>query len=274
MKKLLTLFIMLFISTGFVFASVDKCSKEYLQGKKHFSLSRSVAESIARRTIRSALKKETGVKFDVKFEGYTANSIKNGVFKTIELTGEDAEIDGVSVPYIHLHSLSDYNYMDYNQKPMKFRSDMDFAYELILDDETINQALEKSEYNQTLNKVNKLAGSLFVIKKVRTKIIDNKLYIVIDYNFPIVKSSKDKSFVASSDFQVVDGKIKARNVHLDSVYGNLGIDKVANLINLLNPLEFTIKELDENNLNGNIENVNIVDNKVKVNGKIHIKGEN
>ena len=94
----------------------------------------------------------------------------------------------------------------------------------------------------------------------------------MDYNFPIVKSSKDRSFVTSSDFQVVNGKIKAKNVHIDSVYGNLGLDKVANLINLLNPLEFTLRELDDNEYNGKIENINIVDNMVKVDGKIFIKG--
>ena len=273
MKRLLALLITVFISTSFVLASTDKYSKEYLQGKKHFSLSRCLAESIARRGIKSALKKETGAKFDVKFEGYTASSIKKGVFKNIELTGENINSDGIIIPYVHLKSLTDYNYIDYNQNPMKFKSDMTFAYDVLLTDETINQALEKSDYNKTLSKVNRIAGSLFVIKKVRTKIVNNKLYIVIDYNFPIVKSSKDKSLVTSSDFKVVNGKIKAKNVHLDSVYGNLGLDKVANLINLLNPLEFTLDMLDENKYKGNIENVNIVDNNIKVDGKIYLKGE-
>ena len=67
------------------------------------------------------------------------------------------------------------------------------------------------------------------------------------------------------------GKIKAKNVKIDTAYGNLGLNKVANLINYLNPLEFTIHLLDDNKYNGNIENVNIVDNRVKVDGKIYVK---
>ena len=273
MKRIFVLFITFFLLTCTVFASQDKCSKEYLQSKKHFSLSRIIAEKIATRGIKSALKRETGVKFDVKFEGYTASSIKKGVFKTIELTGKDAKIDGIDVPYIYLKSLDNYNYIDYNQNPVVYKTDMSFAYDLLLSEESINQALEKSDYNKTLTRVNKLAGSLFAIKKVRTKIVTNKLYIIMDYNFPIVKSSRDKSFVTSSDFQVVNGKIKAKNVHIDSVYGNLGLDKVANLINLLNPLEFTLSKIDDNEYNGKIENINIVDNMVKVDGKIFIKGQ-
>ena len=60
------------------------------------------------------------------------------------------------------------------------------------------------------------------------------MYIITDYVLPIAKT-KEKSFVAQSDFEVVNGKIKAKNVKISSSYGNIGLNKVANLINYLNP---------------------------------------
>lgn len=108
---------------------------------------------------------------------------------------------------------------------------------------------------------------------VSTKIRNNKLYILTEYNFPIAPSSRNKVFVASSDFKVQNGKIRAINVKLDSAYGKISLDKVANLLNLLNPLEFTMEILDSKKCNANIENVNIVDNKVKIDGKIFVEGD-
>jgi hypothetical protein len=79
--------------------------------------------------------------------------------------------------------------------------------------------------------------------------------------------------VARSDFEVVNGVIKAKNVRIDTSYGNIGLNKVANLLNYLNPLEFTLDILDSGKYKTTIENINIVDNKVKVDGKIYVKGE-
>ena len=271
MKKVLTLLMVLFLSISCANAGIDRLSQEYLQSTNHFTLSKPLAEAVAKRAIRKALKKETGVKFDVIFEGYPTSSIKKGIFKNLELTGNDAEIQGISVPYIHLKTLTDYNYIDYTQNPIVFKSDMTYEYELLLSDEAINAALKDSDYNKVITKVNKIASPVFVVKGVRTKIVDNKMYIVTDYNLPLAVT-KDRAFVVQSDFQVVNGKIKAKNVKIDTAYGNLGLNKVANLINYLNPLEFTLDLIDGNKYNGIIENVNIVDNQVKVGGKIYIKG--
>ena len=269
MKKILTLLLITFLTSTMAFAGVDRLSQEYLQSTNHFTITKPLAEMVAKKAIKKALKKETGANFDVEFEGYTTSSIKRGIFKTLELTGKNVELDGIKVPYVHLKSLTDYNYIDYTQSPMVFKSDMTYSYDVLLSDEAINTALKDSDYLKVISKVNKIASSFFVVKGVRTKIVDNKMYIVTDYNLPLAVA-KDRSFVVQSDFEVVNGKIRAKNVSIDTAYGNLGLNKVANLINYLNPLEFTLNMLDDNKYNGIIENVNIVDNQVKVDGKIYV----
>ena len=273
MKKFLSLVLIIFVSICSVYAATDKLSKEYLQNKKHFSITKPLAESVAKKALQSALKKETGAKFDVKIEGYTTSSLKAGVFKYLEITGRDVVMSGIPVPYINLRSLTDYNYIDYTKNPVAFKSDMVYAYELYLSDESINASLKDEHYQKVINTVNKIAGSMFVIKDIRTKIVNNKLYLIMDYNLPIIKLSKDRSFIAATDFDVTNGKITAQNVHIDTAYGNIGLNKVANLINLLNPLEFTLNLIDENRYKGNVENIKFVDNKIKINGKIKLKGE-
>ena len=270
MKKILTLLFVMFLTSSVVFAGIDRLSQEYLQSTNHFTITKPLAEMVARNAIKKALKKETGINWDVDITGYTTSSLKRGIFKSMDLTGKGAEIDGIEVPYIHLVTLTDYNYVDYTQNPPVFKSDMTYAYEIHLSDEAINKALKDADYGKVIAKVNRIANPLFVIKSVRTKIIDDKMYIVTDYNLPMAVT-KDRSFVAQSDFQVVNGKIRAKNVSIDTAYGNLGLNKVANLINYLNPLEFTMGLLDGNMHNAIIENVNIVDNKVKVDGKIYVK---
>ncbi len=272
MKKFLILFLSVLLSSNLVFAEIDRLSQEYLQNTNHFTITKPLAEWVAKKALKKALKKQTGTKFDVKFEGYTTSSIKRGVFKSIEIEGKDVKIDDITVPYVKLKSLDEYNYIDYTKTPIKFMCDMTYAYELFLDEDAINTALKDSDYNKVIAKVNRIASPLFVIKGVRTKIKDGKLYIITDYNLPL-SVTKDRSFIARSDFEVVNGVIRAKNVKIDTSYGNLGLNKVANLINYLNPLDFTVDLLESGKQRTTIENINIVDNKVRVDGKIYVKGE-
>ena len=272
MKKILLVFIlMLFaVNTGF---AADKYSKDYLQNHRHFAIMNPIAESMAEHIIKSSLKKETGGKYKVKFDGYTVSSMKKGIFKNLEITGTDIVSEGITIPYVHLKSLTDYNYVDYTKDPVEFKSDMKFKYEMMLSDESMNTALKHSNYKAVLDNINNIAYPMFEVKGVSTKIMNNQLYILTEYNFPIAPSPKNKVFVASSGFNVKNGKIRAANVKLNSAYGNISLNKVANMLNLLNPLEFTLARLESKECDANVENVNIVDNKVKIDGKIIVKGD-
>ena len=272
MKKILLLLIIVGLSCGATFAT-DKYSEDYLKNNKHFAIMNPIAEGVVEHTIKSALKKETGANFKVKFSGYTLASMKKGIFKELELTGKDVNVDDITIPYVHLKSLSDYNYIDYTKDPIVFKSDMTYAYDMRLSEDSLNKALEHGNYKAVINNINNLAYPMFQVKSVKTKILGNKFYILTYYNFPIAPSPKDKVFAASSDFEVKNGKIRAINVKLDSAYGKVSLSKVANMLNLLNPLEFTMLLLESKECKANIENVKIVDNNVQVNGKIFIKGE-
>lgn len=256
-----------------VWAKTDTTSKEYLQTKKHFSIMNPVAESIAQSIIKRSLKKETGANFKVKFDGYTLSSMKKGIFKNLEIKGKNIEIEDIHVPYLMVKTVSDYNWVDYSQTPPLYKTNMTFYYDMTLDENSINDALSSKEYQTTLKKINDIAYPLFEMKGVKVRILKDKMYIVTEYNFPISPSKNNKTFMMTSDFKVENGKIIAHDVSVHEAYGNLSLNKVTNLVNLLNPLAFTLSAMDTRKCKGKIENVNIVDNKIQINGKIFVKGD-
>lgn len=272
MKKIIIGICVIMLGLNPVLALDERFNETNLKNKRHYAIANPFAESLVEHGIKRVLRKETGADFRVKFSAYTLSSLKKGIFKSIELSGNNLVMEEVPIPYVHLKSLTDYNYVDYKTKPPIFKSDMEFAYEMMLSEDTINAALAKKEYNQVLDNINNIAYPLFVLKNVRTKIMNNRLYVILTYNLPINPKEKDKTFVASSLFKVVDSKIIATDVKLDSVYKKISVHKVANLINLVNPLEFMLSLLNSKKCKGNVENLYFNDNKILVSGRIYVKG--
>lgn len=274
MKKVLSLILISLTICVPVFAKTDKTSAEYLKNKKHLAIMNPIVENVAEKAIKKTLKKELGDgRYKVKFEGYTLGSMKKGIFRTLNITGKNLEIDEIPVPYLSLKSITDYNWIDFKEDPVKIKSDITFSYDLDLTEKSISSAMKQKEFQKTLEKVNKRAYPLFTLHDVRIRIRHNKVHVIMDYSLPLASNSKKRNFMVSTDFKVENGKIRATNVGIDNAYGNLPIDKLTNLINLIDPLTFTLVQLNEQECKSQIENVKIEDNILKVNGKIYVKGE-
>ena len=142
-----------------------------------------------------------------------------------------------------------------------------------LSEKSLNDALKSAEYKKSLQKVNKKAYPLFMVNDVRAKIKSDKVYIIMDYNFPINPVGKNRTFMVSTNFNVVNGLIKARDVAVDSAYGNMSLEKVTNLVNLLDPLSFTLDLVNVRKCDGKVECIKIEDNTFKVSGKMYVKAQ-
>ncbi len=200
--------------------------------------------------------------------------MKQGIFKYLEITGKNVTTKkDIKIPYFNIKTVKDYNWVDYNSDPIVFKSDMEFDCITHLSEKTINDALADDEYKKVLNKVNNKAYPLFVINDVIVKIKNDKLYIIMSYNFPIAPKSKDRTFMVSSGLKVVNNEIKTKDVAFDNAYGNLPLNKVTNLVNMLNPLNFTAKLIGDKNSDVKINNIEIKDDIVIIGGKIFVKGD-
>ena len=273
-KKILSILLINLFFLSSVFANDNAIDRDRLQNKKHLALMNPFVESFAQKAIKRTLKKKIGQgKYKVKFQIYTVSSLKKGIFKTLNIEGKKLAIDEIPVPKLVLKSITDYNWIDYKADPILIKSDMVFNYELELDEESFNQALKHKSYLKTLERVNQRAYPLFEISNVKVRIMRDLAYIVMDYSLPLAKSKKTRKFVVSTDFKVEDGKIRAKNVAIDKAYGSLSLDKVTNLVNLIDPLSFTLLKLNEKDCKGRVENVKIENDIIRINGKIFIKGE-
>lgn len=273
MKKFITFFVVFIFITSPVLAKADKTGEDYLKNSKHPFSMNFIGESIVKSGIKHALKKEAPGKYKVKFKGYTLSSIKKGIFKYLEITGEDVTVNNIEIPYFNLKTITDYNWVDYNQEPIAIKTDMELDSVIHLSDKSVNDALASEEYNKILRHINKKAYPIFTINGTKVKIKDNKFYIVIIYNFPLAPKAKDRTFVVSSKLKVSNNEIQPYDAAFNSVYGNLPLQKVTNLINMLNPLNFTVKLIDDKNCDAKIEQIEIIDDIIKINGKIYVKGE-
>ncbi len=273
MKRFLTFFIIFIVFIMPAFSAADKTSEDYLKGGIHPGNMSFFAEHVVKTALKHSLKKEIPGKYKVKFKGYTLSSIKKGIFKYLEITGKNVTVNEIEIPYFNLKTITDYNWIDYNQNPVVFKSDMKFDYIMHLSEQSINKALETEDYNKILRNINKKAFPIFTLTNVMVKIKNDKLYIIMSYNFPLAPKAKDRTFMVTGKLKVVNNEIMPYDVAFDSVYGNLPIKKVVNLVNLLNPLNFTVKLIDDKKGNCKIEEIKIVDDIVVINGKIYVEGE-
>jgi hypothetical protein len=108
-------------------------------------------------------------------------------------------------------------------------------------------------------------------KVLKVKIKNDKLYIIMEYNLPLSQFKKNKAFVVCTSLTVDNSKIVARNINFDKSYGNLSLKKVGNLINMLDPLTFTLSLIESKDCQGRVDSVKIVDDIIEINGSIYIK---
>ena len=254
-----------------VFSATDKSSVEYLKNKKHIAILNPLAESIAQKVIKKNLQKNLGKgKYNVKFEIYTMKSLKNGIFKTLEIYGEDININKIPVTNICLKNITDYNWVYIDTKDVIFKSDVLFYYEIALSKDSINNALEQEEYKEKIVKLNKKFSPFMEVKNLRVDIKQGTLYVIIDYLLPLNSDLSLKTMVVSTDFTVENGKILPTNICLNKHSLNVSFDKILKIFNIINPLTFTLSKLNENNCKASIKNVKIIDDILKINGKILI----
>ena len=267
-----TLIFSLFLAP--VFAKTDRTSEEYLKTGRHVSAINPFVEGLVEHAIKRAIKKEAKGKYKVKFRGYTLSSMKQGIFKYLEITGKNIVAENIHLPYCKIKTVTDYNWIAYNQDPVVFKSNVTFDVVAHLSEETINDALQTEEYLKVIRKINKIAFPLFTLNKVTVKIRNNKVHMIMFYNLPLNPKPHDKTFMVSSGFKAENGKIRTYGIGFDNAYGNLPLNKVTNLVNLINPLEFTTNLLDNNDTKSVVENLKIEDDIIIINGKIYVKGEN
>lgn len=231
-----------------------------------------LAEKIAENVIKNSIKKNiTSGDIDVKLDSFSTRDLKAGRFKSFELTAKNTDIEGVYLSYFNAKTLCDFNYIvnDGNNKyfikeniPMSFKAEMT--------EEDLNNTMSSPDYKRLINDFNTIGGicNLFRITSTSVKLQSGKMYYIVKYSLPFMRQSK--KIVISSDINVENGRIVLDNPVYQGNHSTADIDAFSNLLNYINPLDFSAKILENKDAKFSVKNVKISDGKIFVDGIITV----
>lgn len=278
MKKLMLALGILLFSANVTFAgcltfqcpSNPELSNGFARALSNATGTNFLAEKAAQSIIKSQIKKEAKGSFNVKVDSFSVPDLKAGRFKGLEITGKDIIADEVYLSYLKLKTLCDYNYIvvDSKNNTATFKEDFGMAFAASVTENDLNNTMKAAGYNALIDELNSIGGSfnLFKITTSHVKIRDNKFMYVVQVAFPFVNTKKD--VVLTADINVHNGKIIFSHTKLINDYFAMDLSSAAYAINYLNPLNFTLKILENKDADMQVEEAVIKDNQINVDGTI------
>lgn len=231
-----------------------------------------LAERIANAIIKKQVLKDSQGKYKVNLESYNIAALKKGIFKSLEITGEDTVTDGIYASMIKLRTVCDYNYIEINnkEKTTTFKEDFGMAYAVQFTESDLNKTMANSQYTDLIRKVNSIGNTtkMFNISSTSAKIINNKLVYVMRVAVPLLNLKKDVAI--QTDLKVRNGEIIIDEAELMTEAMKVDVNKLLKLVNYLDPLDFSMELMKNKDANMQVKEVNIKDNKINVSGLITV----
>lgn len=280
MKKILTV-----ISIMTVFAAAANAGCESFQCPANYKTSNGVskffgsvtgtnfvANKAAEAILKSSIQKEADGDFDVKLESFSAADLAAGRFKSLTVTGRNVSADDVYISYLKLKTICDFNHIvvDNKKKSAVFKEDFGMTFGAILTESDINNSMNSTIYKEMIEDINELGrnSKLFNITSAKVKILNNKFLYIVKVKFPLIGTSK--SIVISSNINVHNGKIIFTQTNVMNNILNVDLSKITYLLNNLNPLNFSLRILENKDADMMVQEAVIKDDKIYVNGIITV----
>lgn len=278
MKKILVLLGAIVISSGAAFSadcSSFKCPANPYSDDLSISNvtgTNFLAERIANTIIKKQILRDSQGKYKVNLESYNIAALKKGIFKSLEITGEDTVTDGIYASMIKLRTVCDYNYIEINnkEKTTTFKEDFGMAYAVQFTESDLNKTMANSQYTDLIRKVNSIGNTtkMFNISSTSAKIINNKLVYVMRVAVPLLNLKKDVAI--QTDLKVRNGEIIIDEAELMTEAMKVDVNKLLKLVNYLDPLDFSMELMKNKDANMQVKEVSIKDNKINVSGLITV----
>lgn len=230
-----------------------------------------LSEKITEMRVKSELKKATKQNFDVSVKSYSIQDLLQGRFKAITISGKNLDINGAYLTSLDLKTLCDFNYVQFDKSPIKFKENMIIGFVTVISDEDLMKTMHSSGYLDKLNCVNVHGCGItfFKLSGAGVDIENNKLYFKVRVTSQLLLE-KPLDIEMSTDLKAKDGRIALTKIDLKNVVKGVDLSRVANQLNSMNPLTFSLEVLENKNTKMCINNVQIVENKIMINGNIFI----
>lgn len=232
-----------------------------------------LSHAIANSIIKKELTKATGSKgLKVKMKSYSANDLAAGRFKSLRIYGKNLNFDGVYVSNFEAKTICDFNYIKATPKTITFVDNFPMNYSMTISDEDLRKTVLSEDYLNFLHSLNlKFKGvNLFELKNVDVKLDDNKFYFVLHFDNRMFNYSLPLNLNLAANMEIQNSKITVTEVESFDNNKKINLTRITNLLNLINPLNYTVDMLGNKNSKLSLNNLNIKDDKLVLDGTIFI----
>lgn len=280
-KKLIALLTTIMLTSSITFADdlTQFCAQPYdmsMKGTKFLTaitgmnfLSRAIANSV----VKSELKKSTGAKgFKVKMNSFSAKDLAAGRFRGLDISGDNLDFDGVYVTQFNANTVCDFNYVKATTKDIKFKENFIMKYNMTISDVDLRKTLLSKNYLTFLNSLNIKIGpmNLMELKDVDVKLKADKFYFILKMNNQIFGRNVPVTLNMSSKMKIENGQFKVSEVTFENFNQKISLTQLTNVLNLINPLNFTVDVLNNKNTKLALNNFDIKGNKIMLDGTVFV----
>lgn len=280
-KKLIALLTTIMLTSSITFADdlTQFCAQPYdmsMKGTKFLTaitgmnfLSRAIANSV----VKSELKKSTGAKgFKVKMNSFSAKDLAAGRFRGLDISGDNLDFDGVYVTQFNANTVCDFNYVKATTKDIKFKENFIMKYNMTISDVDLRKTLLSKNYLTFLNSLNIKVGpmNLMELKDVDVKLKADKFYFILKMNNQIFGRNVPVTLNMSSKMKIENGQFKVSEVTFENFNQKISLTQLTNVLNLINPLNFTVDVLNNKNTKLALNNFDIKGNKIMLDGTVFV----
>ena len=224
-----------------------------------------ISEAVLKKSISKTVKGDKNLKVDI--ESYSAKDLKNGIFKSLLISGENVVLEDIYLSSLELKSLCDFNYVQYDKKGnLTFKEDFPMSFNITMDSDDINNTMKSEKYKKVINDVNKLGLGGIKVASTTSSIRGNKFYYALNIEIPFIK--KEQKVEISADIKVKNGKIDFDNTRLASNSFNLDLKRFDFLMDYLNPLDFSVNIFNNKDAKVYIKNIAIKNNTIVTDGTV------
>jgi len=283
MKKLLILLMLITLAPTAVFASAAKnydtyaCVDAYDMSNSFAriltnALSANIwAEKYAQSLAKKIIKESAGAQFKVKIDSFSVLDLKDGRFKGFEMKGENFDSEGMFFTSMKIKTVCNFNYIvpDEKNRTVRFKEALPLRFDAVISEDNLNKTMSSVGYDKIIAELNKAAAKTgFKILEAKAKIRNDKFLYVLRTTVPLLKNPQD--FVISTDLKVVNGDIKFEHAQLLNSSFSMDLTKIAQALNFLNPLDYSLNIIENKSAELSLKNVAIKDNKITLDGLIVI----
>ena len=231
-----------------------------------------IAEKIGESLTKKAIKKNiTDGDISVNLNSFSTRDLKAGRFKSLAIPGKDVNISGIYISDFNIKTLCDFNYVAHdNNNNYYVKENIPAAFTAVITEQDLNKTMDSSDYKRLIDDINSIGGSLniFRITSADVKLKNGQIYYILHYALPFMRKSKE--IVIRAYLSVENGRIVFSEPDFVNNNEAVNAESFSNILNYINPLDFSAKILENKDANFNIENIKISDGKITVNGKITV----